>query len=115
MPLKKYAPPRLASDSVQPKQRKPRAPMARPPGLTNNQLAATTDRQNRLNMKRVRDAAARQEEASRVGMANLPPNQQADQYPQGAWGSQQSVALPDNFSPSLLGTRPRPSTSTATH
>ena len=48
--------------------------MPRPPGLTNAQwkadvdrrAAVTTDRRNRLNMKKARDATAEQEEA-RVG------------------------------------------------
>ena len=80
--------------------------MPRPPGLTNAQwkadvdrrAAVTTDRRNRLNTKKATDAVAEQEEASRAGMVNLPP-QPAGQYPQGAWGSQQSVASPANFSP----------------
>ncbi|KAE8789641.1 hypothetical protein D1007_36140 [Hordeum vulgare] len=90
MPSKKYVAPRLATDP-QPKPRKPRAPMPRPPGLTNAQwkadvgrrAAVTNDRRNRLNMKKTRNVMAEQDELSRAAMANegqiLPP-QQIGQY-----------------------------------
>ena len=93
--------------------------MPRPRGLTNAQwkagvdrrVAVTNDRRNRLNVKKASDMAAAQEETSRAGMANerqLLPPQQAGQYPQGAWGSKQSVASPANLSLPVWGFAPSP-------
>ncbi|KAE8766336.1 hypothetical protein D1007_62457 [Hordeum vulgare] len=57
-------------------------------------------------MKIGRDAVAGQEASSRSSMANewsMFPPLQADPFPQGVWGSHQSVASPANFtSPNFL-------------
>ena len=91
---KKYAMPRAAATTTgtvaQPKQRKPRAPPSKPPGMTNAEWraefqrreAVTTDRRNRAIAKKARDNTARaasaasadqaEAEATRVGMMNPP-------------------------------------------
>jgi len=67
MPLKKCTAPRATdADATQSKQRKPRAPPSKPPGMSNahwkaevqRREAVTTDRRNRLNAKKARDRAA---------------------------------------------------------
>ncbi|KAE8805029.1 hypothetical protein D1007_19052 [Hordeum vulgare] len=71
-------------------------------------VVVTANRRNMLNMKRARDEAAGQEEASHAaGMANIPPHhQQVGQYLQGTWGSQQSVPSPTDLLPPLWGYAP---------
>ncbi|XBH56632.1 hypothetical protein VPH35_078415 [Triticum aestivum] len=112
MPPKKYVIPRAATTATvsvaQPKQRKPRVPPSKPPGMTNAEWraevqrreAVTADRRNRAIAKKARDnaacaAAADQDEAeaTRVGMMN-PPGGHAQYAP---W-SQQSVGSPSGFS-----------------
>ena len=95
MPPKKYVMPRAATDpaaAAPPKQRKPRAPLSKPPGMTNAEWkadverreAVTADRRNRAKKARERAAlaaaaaaeqaerSAEQAEAARVGMMNPP-------------------------------------------
>ncbi|XBH61666.1 hypothetical protein VPH35_116063 [Triticum aestivum] len=121
MPPKKYVVPRAASTATasvaQPKQRKPRAPPSKPPGMTNvewrakvqRREAVTADRRNRAIAKKARDNAARaaaasadqaEAEATRVGMMN-PPGNDAQYAP---WG-QQGVGSP---SPQPWGCTPSP-------
>ena len=112
MPPKKYVIPRAATTATasiaQPKQRKPRAPPSKPPGMTNAEWraevqrreAVTADRQNRAIAKKARDNLARaavaaasadqaEAEATRAGMMN-PPGSHAQYAP---WG-QQGVGSP---------------------
>nr|XP_020181262.1 vegetative cell wall protein gp1-like [Aegilops tauschii subsp. strangulata] len=129
MPPKKYVLPRAATASTaavaQPKQRQPRAPPSKPPGMSNadsraevqRREAVTIDRRNRANAKKARDSAAlaaaayqaelsaEQAEAACVGMMN-PPGGHAQYAP---W-SQQSVGSPAGFSssPQPWGCTPSP-------
>nr|XP_020151135.1 uncharacterized protein LOC109736322 [Aegilops tauschii subsp. strangulata] len=109
MPPKKYVVPRAAATATasvaQPKQRKPRAPPSKPPGMSNAEWraevqrreAVTADRRNRAIAKKARDNAARaaaaaaaaEAEATRTGMMN-PPGSHAQYAP---WG-QQGVGSP---------------------
>ena len=101
-PKKEYTFPRPASavDSSQAKQRKP---MPRPAGVSDAEWKAevqrresvTTDRRRRLNAKKIKDAAAvDEEEVSRAGMMNpLDRNQQT------TWRGRHGVASPTNLSP----------------
>ena len=111
MPLKKYIAPRMAATATasvaQPKQRKPRAPPIKPPGMSNvewmaevqRREAVTADRRNRAITKKARDNAAcaaaaasadqTEAEATRAGMMN-PPESHAQYAP---WG-QQGVGSP---------------------
>nr|XP_020184953.1 uncharacterized protein LOC109770635 [Aegilops tauschii subsp. strangulata] len=112
MPPKKYVIPRAAATATasvaQPKQRKPRAPPSKPPGMPNAEWrvevrrreAVTADRRNRAIAKKACDNATRaaaaaasadqaEAEATRAGMMN-PPGSHA-QY--ALWG-QQSVGSP---------------------
>nr|XP_045088732.1 uncharacterized protein LOC123497030 [Aegilops tauschii subsp. strangulata] len=109
MPPKKYVVPRAAATATasvaQPKQRKPRAPPSKPPGMSNAEWraevqrreAVTADRRNRAIAKKARDNAARaaaaaasaEAEATRAGMMN-PPGSHALYAP---WG-QQGVGSP---------------------
>ncbi|XP_073357368.1 uncharacterized protein [Aegilops tauschii subsp. strangulata] len=121
MPPKKYVVPRAAATATasvaQPKQRKPRAPLSKPPGMTNAEWraevqrreAVTANRRNRAITKKARDNAARaaavsadqaEAEATRVGMRN-PPGSHAQYAP---WG-QQGVGSP---SPQPWGCTPSP-------
>ena len=123
MAPKKYVVPRAAATATasvdQPKQRKPRAPPSKPPGMTNadwrvevqRQEAVTVDRRNRALAKKARDNAARatagaaaadqaEAEASRAGMMNPPGNH----APYAPWG-QQGVGSP---SPQPWGCTPSP-------
>ncbi|XP_020147238.1 uncharacterized protein [Aegilops tauschii subsp. strangulata] len=115
MPPKKFVMPRAATDpaaAAPPKQRKPRAPLSKPPGITNaewkadveHREAVTVDRRNRAKKAREKaahaaavaaaeHAAAEQAEAARAAMMN-PPG-----HPYAAW-SQQSVGSPAGFSSS---------------
>ncbi|KAE8812290.1 putative methionyl-tRNA synthetase [Hordeum vulgare] len=99
------SPPRVATDSGQPNEKKLRN--AQWKADIDCWAAVTTNRRNTLNMQKARDVAAEQEEASRAGMANLPP-QHVGQCPQGVWGSQHRVASSANFSPPLWAVGGRP-------
>ena len=99
MPPKKYVVPRAAATATasvaQPKQRKPRAPPSKPPGMSNadwrvelqRREVITADRRNRALAKKARDNAAHaaaaaaaasadqaEAEATRAGMMNPPGN-----------------------------------------
>ena len=105
MPPKKYAMPRAAATTTgtvaQPKQRKPRAPPSKPPGLSNAEWrvevqwreAVTADRRNRAIAKKARGNAARAAASSssvdQAGM-NSPVVSHAQYAP---WG-QQAVGSP---------------------
>nr|XP_045086383.1 proline-rich protein 36-like [Aegilops tauschii subsp. strangulata] len=116
MAPKRYVVPRAAATATasvaQPKQRKPRAPPSKPPGMTNadwrvevqRREAITTDRRNRALAKKARDNAAHaaagaaataasadqaEAEATRAGMMNPPGNH----APYAPWG-QQGVGSP---------------------
>ncbi|XBI53787.1 hypothetical protein VPH35_035951 [Triticum aestivum] len=107
MPPKKYVVPRAAATATasvaQPKQRKPRAPSSKPPGMTNAEWraevqrreAVTADRRNRAIAKKARDNVARaaaasadqaEAEATRAGMRN-PPSSHVQHAPWGGVGS----------------------------
>ena len=104
MAPKKYVVPRAAATATasvaQPKQRKPRAPPIKPPGMSNAEWraevqrreAVTADRRNRAIAKKAGDKAARpaaaasadqiEAEAARAGVMK-PPGSQAQYAP---WG-----------------------------
>ncbi|KAE8818648.1 putative methionyl-tRNA synthetase [Hordeum vulgare] len=103
LPKKEYTFPRPASavDSSQAKQRKP---MPRPAGISDAEWKAevqrresvTTDRRRRLNAKKIKDAAAvNEEEVSRAGMMNP-----RGRRPQAALTGLQGVA-PATLSPTM--------------
>ncbi|XBI26317.1 hypothetical protein VPH35_051063 [Triticum aestivum] len=92
MPPKKYSMPRAAATATgavtQPKQRKPRAPPTKPPGLWRVEVqrreVVTADRRNRRIAKKARDNAARAAAAS--SSAEAPVVSHAHQY--APWGQQ---------------------------